>query len=68
MALNRKGGVDDRRQAAMGRPVIPALEIFGDLLGRGLIVEVLECQADMVGAGTLEMAPRQRIECRLLAR
>src|SRR5271166_5642463 len=54
--------VDDGLQPAVGSPEIPFLEMVGRCLGGGLIVELLECEADPVGAPSLEMARRQSVK------
>ena len=48
MTLDGVRGIDDRFEAAMGRPEIPFLEVTGGCL-RWLLVEVLERQADLIG-------------------
>ena len=59
MALDGMRGADDRFQPAVGGPEIPLLEEPSGGLGGGLVVEVLECEADLVGACGLQMTCRQ---------
>ena len=61
VALDGVRGIDDRFEAAMGGPEIPFLEESGGL-GRGLLIELLEGQADLVGPCGLEMTRGEAFE------
>jgi len=50
MAADGFGRVNDRRDAAVGGPEVPLVEECFGVLG-GLVEEVLEGEADLVGAG-----------------
>jgi hypothetical protein len=54
MATDGFSDVDDRRDAAVGGPEVPLVEEGFGLVG-GLIEEVLEDQADLLGAGGFQM-------------
>jgi hypothetical protein len=54
MATDGFSEVDDRRDAAVGSPEVPLVEEGLGLVG-GLIEEVLEDEADLVGAGGFQM-------------
>jgi len=54
MATDGSSDVDDRRDAAVGGPEVPLVEEGFGLVG-GLIEEVLEDQADLLGAGGFQM-------------
>ncbi|HKM70596.1 MAG TPA: hypothetical protein VJX94_11160 [Stellaceae bacterium] len=55
MAFDRMRGVDDRFEPAVGGPEIPFLQEAGRCFGRGLIIEFLKGQPDLVGPRGLEM-------------
>src|SRR5205807_9644463 len=55
MAADGFGDLDDGLYAAVGGPKIPDVEVVLGLLG-GLVVEILEGQADLVGAGGFQVA------------
>src|SRR5512134_4098872 len=62
VALHGSGGLDDGLEAAVGGPEIPLLEEgFGRRTGR-LGVDVLEGQANLIGAGGLEVEVRETAE------
>src|ERR1039457_1488503 len=54
MATDGFGDVDDGRDAAVGGPKVPLVEEWFGLVG-GLTEEVLEDEADLVGAGGFQM-------------
>src|SRR5271155_5600204 len=58
--------IDDRFEPAVGGPEVPLLEEARRRRSRGLVVEVLECQAYLVGSGGPEMARRETVELRAL--
>jgi hypothetical protein len=55
VALDGMRGVDDRRQAAVRGPEIPALQERGRLFGRILLVELLKGEPYLVGSCGLQM-------------
>jgi len=62
MALDGAGGVDNRGEAAVGRPEVPFLEEGGRSDGGGLVVELLEGEADLIGARGLQVAAGEGLE------
>ena len=54
MSPDGPGDVDDGLDAAVGGPEIPSLEVGFGLLRR-LSIEVLENQADLIGASGFQM-------------
>lgn len=67
MTFDGMSGVDDRWQSAVGRPEVLALEESRTGCGGGLVIKVLECQADPIGPCGLEMAHGQVFEDGALA-
>jgi hypothetical protein len=66
MSFDRARSLDHRVQSAVSRPKVPFLLKARARFGRRLVVEVLERQPDLVGAGGLEMSRGQGIKCGLL--
>ncbi len=64
MMFDGAGGIDHRRQPAVGSPFLQEARAG---FGRGLVVEVLEGEPDLIGTRGLEMARGQAVQCRLLA-
>src|SRR4051794_16940293 len=65
--LDGAGGINHRRQTAVGGPEVPGLQGARSGFGRGLVVEVLKGQPDLIGACGLEMPRGQRVKRRLLS-
>src|SRR5207344_2811799 len=56
-------GVDDRRQAAVGGPEIPALQEPGCLFRGILLIKLLEGEPYLVGSRGLQMMRRKLFQC-----